>query len=148
MPVGSGQAPKRSDQRRRRNKVDIDKVDMVGDVPVPELGIDNPHPIVADFYESLKKSGQAKWYEPSDWQRARLTMHLLDGLLKSGGRPSSTLYAALQQDLGALLTTEADRRRLHMEVERNTGDDGAEKAKVARMAEYRQAAKSHTSFSQ
>lgn len=115
----SGPVPKRSEERIRRNKEyqDIDRVDMVGDVEVPQLGIPDAHPMIVDFYESLKQSGQAKYYEPSDWQFARYTMHFADRLVKSG-KPSSQMLAAVNNALQDLLVSEGQRRRVRMEVER------------------------------
>ncbi|ONI88222.1 hypothetical protein ALI144C_07155 [Actinosynnema sp. ALI-1.44] len=50
----------------------------MGPVDVPELGLDEPHPLIVDFYESLKHSAQSQFYEPSDWQFARFTLHFAD----------------------------------------------------------------------
>jgi hypothetical protein len=136
-----GPAPKRSDQRRRRNKVDIDKVELDGLVSVPELGIDRVRPMVADFYRSLAESGQARYFEPSDWQRARLMCWSLDKMLKSG-KPSAMLLAALQKDMDALLVSEPERRRVHMEIERGEPDTSEHDAKVAAMDDYRRMASS------
>lgn len=117
-PGKSGPAPKRSEERIRRNKEEpIDKVDMIGEVEVPELGIPNAHPIIVDFYESLKESGQSKYYEPSDWQFARYTMHFANRLIQSG-KPSSQMLAAVNNALQDLLVSEGQRRRVRLEVER------------------------------
>jgi hypothetical protein len=56
------------------------------------------------------------------------------------GRPSAMLLAALQKDMDALLVSEAERRRVRMEIERGAPDDSAERAKVAQMEAYRRAA--------
>src|SRR5687768_5669110 len=132
-----GPVPARSSQRRRRNKVEIDKVVLDDEVLVPKLGL-TVHPIAAEFYASLHTSGQARFYEPSDWQRARITTKLLSDLLESG-KPSAMLYAALQRDFEALLVSEGDRRRVRMEIERGTVDSSEEDAKVAVMDRYRKA---------
>ena len=119
-PGKSGPVPKRSEERIRRNTTEygtIDRVNMIGDVEVPDLGIPNVHPMIEDFYESLKQSGQAKYYEPSDWQFARYTMHFADRLVKSG-KPSSQMLAAVNNALQDLLVSEGQRRRVRMEVER------------------------------
>jgi hypothetical protein len=137
----SGPPPKRSEQRRRRNKVDIDRIQVSGPVKAPDLDIEAAHPLAVDLYESLKESGQARWYEPSDWARARLLVWSLSKMLDSG-RPSAMLLAALQKDMDALLVSEAERRRVRMEIERDSVDDSAEQAKVAQMEKYRRAAAS------
>lgn len=115
-----GPIPNRSDQRVRRNKpeIEIDTVDQAGTVTVPELGLENPHQIVADFWDSLAESGQANYYEPSDWQYARVVMKLLDQQLKSY-KPSGQMIATLHSMLTDLLVSEGARRRVRMEVERN-----------------------------
>jgi hypothetical protein len=141
--------PKRSTERRRRNKVDLDHVQVEGQVAVPDLGFDvtpddhggrDPiHPVARDLYESLRISGQARYYEPADWQRARVMTYLLSGILWSG-RPSSMLYAALQRDMNDLLISEAERRRVRMEIDRAEPDTSADDARVAQLDRYRRAA--------
>lgn len=124
--MAKGPVPKRSDLRIRRNKpvIEIDKVEVLGDVKIPDLDIDDPHPMVVDIYESLTHSGQAYYYEPSDWQYARFAMHFANQLLKTG-RPGSQLLAVVQQMFTDLLISEGSRRRMRMEVERNkSSDDG------------------------
>jgi hypothetical protein len=128
--MSDGPIPKRSDQRVRRNATDIpiDKVEIIGPVDVPDLDISDPHPLVIDLYESLKDSAQAKFYEPSDWQFARLSMHFVNKLVNRPN-PSAQMLASVNQMLTALLMTEGDRRRVRMEVERNPG--GGEVLNVA-----------------
>lgn len=132
--------PKRSDQRRRRNLASaVDTVTMSEPVVVPELALTDVHPLAADLYESLKKSGQSQYFEPSDWQRARLMCEMLSRLLYAG-KLSSMLYVAIQSDMASLMMTEADRRKLRLEIERGAADTSAEDAKVSQMAAYRKAA--------
>lgn len=132
--------PKRSDQRRRRNLASaVDTVTMSEPVVVPELALTDVHPLAADMYESLKSSGQSQYFEPSDWQRARLMCEMLSRLLYAG-KLSSMLYTAIQQDMAALLMTEADRRKLRLEIDRGAADTSAEDAKVSQMDSYRKAA--------
>lgn len=113
---------------------------MSGAVVVPELGLVDVHPLARDLYESLKDSGQSLYYEPSDWQRARLMVEMLSSLLYEPGKRSSMMYAAIQQDLRDLMVCEADRRRLKLEIERGGADTSAEDARVAQMAAYRRVA--------
>lgn len=114
-----GPVPKRSDQRVRRNKdvVDLDVVEVEGDVIVPELGLVDPHPLVADLYASLADSGQSKFYEPSDWEFARLTCHFLDNQVKTS-KPSGQMLAVLHSMMTDLLIAEGARRRVRLEIER------------------------------
>jgi len=121
-----GPIPNRSDQRVRRNLPDvpIEKVTAIGRVEIPPLGIPDAHPLIVDLYESLKKSAQNKYYEPSDWQYARLTLHFVNKLVWSG-KPSAQMLASVNSMLTSLLMTEGDRRRVRIEVERQQsgGDD-------------------------
>ena len=65
-----GPLPKRSSERRRRNKVPGETVvQRTGAVPVPAAPKDL-HSIARRWYLSLKKSGQSDWFEPSDWAAA------------------------------------------------------------------------------
>ncbi|ASR77110.1 minor tail protein [Mycobacterium phage MyraDee] len=124
-----GPVPERSDQTVRRNKpeIPIEKVEAIGVVPIPDLDLDDPafptHQLCKDLYESLRQSAQSKFYEPSDWQHARLTLHFVNRLLWSN-KPSAQMLASVNQMLTSLLMTEGDRRRVRMEVERNPEGGG------------------------
>lgn len=114
-----GPVPERTDQTVRHSEP-VDKVEVFGEVEVPELNLDNPHPLVVDLYESMKESAQARYYEPSDWQYARLTFHELNKMLYAE-KTSAMLLTAINQMLTALILTEGDRRRVRIEVERKQG---------------------------
>lgn len=126
-----GPVPKRSEERIRRNKpeVEVTKVEAAGTVPQPDLGFADPHPMIVEFWESLAVSAQAQFYEPSDWAFAKFTLHFADTLLKSS-RPSAQLLQGVNSALGDLLVSEGARRRVRMEVERNKA-----KADVVDLAE-------------
>ena len=119
IPGSGGPPPKRSDQRVRRNKdvVDIETIRIEDPVDVPELGFEDPHPMIADFWKSLTLSGQNINYEPSDWQFARWTLHWMDQLMKSE-KPSAMMLQTVNSALSDLLVTEGERRRVRMEIER------------------------------
>lgn len=118
-----GPVPKRSTERIRRNKDDvgIDTIEAIGPVATPDLGFEDPHPLILDLYTSLSESAQSQYYEPSDWQFARFTLHFADQLVKSG-RPSAQLLAAVNQSLTDLLVSEGSRRRVRLEVERSQSE--------------------------
>lgn len=143
MPGKPGVAstvPKRDAQRRyKRSGPATDTVSIDDEVQVPPLGIEDVHPLVQDFYDSLAISGQSRYYEPSDWQRARIMCWSLSKMFDSG-RPSGQLLAALQKDMADLLVSEAERRRVRMEIERGAQDTSVDAARVAQMAEYRRVA--------
>ena len=131
--MASGPIPKRSEERIRRNKdeVAVDRVVVQGVVEAPPLGslISNAsgddevnsgdyHPIAQELYEAMTRSGQSKYYEPSDWAMAKVLCHMLSRVLWSG-KPSSQMLAALNSLMSALLLTEGDRRRVRMEIDRD-----------------------------
>ncbi|GAA2609543.1 hypothetical protein GCM10010411_49770 [Actinomadura fulvescens] len=128
-----GPVPKRSDQRRRRNEnpegIPTTEVPRIGaTVDAPPLGFVT-HDLAMDFYASLARSEQAHYFEPSDWQAARiLTMEL--GRMLNAGKPSGQLYTALWSAMGDLLATEGQRRRLRFEIDR-TPSGGEDKQNAA-----------------
>lgn len=102
-----GPVPKRSEERRRRNKDDTELVKvnlddlLAGEVEIPvppkrwdavdpETGeiytLDEPEwywePITMSLWESFSRSGQSIFYEPSDWATAYMLMEVLDRWLK------------------------------------------------------------------
>lgn len=177
-----GPVPKRSSERRRRNKESkpttvavpvrsigaVDPDALAAQMTKPELlklakaegvavsksatkaviaeaiaakgGIppaaDHWHPIAHDWYRSLEESGQSEFYEPSDWQAARYVAELMSKQLKQG-KPSAHMFAAVWAAMGDLLTTEASRRRVRIEIERESGDE-EQSAKVTAISDYRQ----------
>lgn len=122
-----GPIPERSDQIVRRNKPDtpIEKITTIGPVGIPDLNMPNAHPLVIDLYESMKVSAQKQFFEPSDWQVARLAMHVIHDMLQGKGedkRISPMMLASVNSMLSTLLVTEGDRRRVRIEVERNQAE--------------------------
>ena len=63
-----------------------------------------------------------KYYEPTDWQFARLALYTLNQELiaaQHNGKPVGAMkLTAINQMLSALLLTEGDRRRARLEIER------------------------------
>ena len=118
--LSPGRIPKRDEERIRRNKPDVPttKIPTVGEFKIPALGIANAHPLVRDLYNSMKKSGQSQYMEPSDWEYARITMYALNDLLTSPSGIGAMKLQAVNQMMSSLLLTEGDRRRARMEVER------------------------------
>lgn len=122
-PVG-----KRDEERVRRNTPDTptETVQMIGPVETPELGDishkGETHPLVLDLYNSIKESAAVKFYEPTDWQFARLTLFALNQELiasRNHGNPMGAMkLTAINQMLSSLLLTEGERRRVRLEVER------------------------------
>lgn len=128
-----GPVPKRTAERRRRNAgQEVDTVARPEPVPVPELDPEW-HPIARDWYASLETSGQSSFFEPSDWQAARFVAEVMTKNLEAG-KFSSVLFASVWSAMGDLLTTEADRRRVRIEIERAEPE---KPASVSALADYR-----------
>lgn len=141
VPGQPGHIPKRSDQRRRRNAPElgeITKAPGAAVVPVPPAYEDWDE-IAIDFYESLPKSGQSDFYEPSDWALATVVCESLsrdlrsqplidqDGhaVLDAKGKPIMRKLPLKGANLSAylrafqvLMVAEGDRRRLRLELQR------------------------------
>lgn len=136
-----GPIPKRSDQRRRRNIGDpITKAAPLA-TPIEQPPLTFPaHSLAAEWYASLAESGQAAYFEPSDWAAAQVVAFDLTRHLNSR-RVSAQMLAAVWTAMGDLLTTEAARRRVRMEIDRsgNAEASEAERARVARLDDYRRA---------
>lgn len=139
-----GPIPERSEARRRRNKDDgpeLVKAPSGAPDDLPDLPDADPlwHSIAADWYLSLRKSGQAAFYQPSDWAVARYAAELMSRVLDCSERgPNGQLVAALNSVMSSLLTTEGDRRRARMELERKKPAHQAG-AKVTALDDYRSA---------
>jgi hypothetical protein len=135
-----GPIPKRSDERRRTNhKAETDRVSLA--LPVVEWPEPDPlWPAIArDWFRSLGESGQAVYYEPSDVQMARVGAEVLARLINQGQRMSSQLLASWLTLSNSLLTTEGDRRRVRLELERQGSTDEDEDASVTAINRYRDA---------
>ncbi len=79
-----GPVPERSEERRRTNEPEVPITTgpslvqkVVAPAPHPDW-----HPLVVEFYESLKVSGQSAWYQPSDWMAAYVMCESLSRDLK------------------------------------------------------------------
>lgn len=130
----TGPIPERSENRIRRNKPDtpIEKITAIGLVEVPELGNihyrGEIHQLVEDLWDGMTESAQAKYFEPSDWQFARLTLFALNQEIVSAQHANKPIGAmklsALNQMMTQLLLTEGERRRVRIEVEREASGGG------------------------
>lgn len=186
-----GPAPKRDAERRRRNKpvvptesVELEALDdtdptslpflikqpiIVPSVPQKSVDLDDPesptvdawHPIAVEFWESLKRSGQALFWEPSDWMVAKLLCESISRDLNPqvvGVAPASEFgpaevvreriplkgasLNAYLKGFASLMLTEGDRRRLRIELERErlkSGDTSGPGAEVVPITNRRQA---------
>jgi len=179
-----GPPRKKEAERRRRNKdgietqvVNVDEL-LAGEVEIPvipmrldghrddcEDGCEKHtgefvytwHPIAVEAYESLARSGQVIFMEPSDWSTALALCEMLSRELKP--KPITTTDAdgatsidwviqpvngavmnAFLKGWASLMATEGDRRRLRIELERKKRIDAAagDVAKVVDIVQRRQ----------
>ena len=92
-PSPPGRPPKADSQRRRRNvpKSYGDAQPTTAQAAEPatrELGIDNPHPLVASMWNTVQTSCEATFYSESDWARLKLELWFANHTMASG-RPSA-----------------------------------------------------------
>lgn len=134
-----GPVPKESSLRRRRNKSEIE-VDVVS-AGAPVVAAPEPDedwdPRATAWFLSLAQSGQAVFYEASDWQTAKVAAHLLSVVYESGSKPSSMLVAEWGKLNTTLLGAEGDRRRLRMELARGPQIDEDEVNAAASVTDLR-----------
>lgn len=133
-----GPVAKRSDQRRRTNKPDLPIATAAGAAKVPIPDVDPEwHPIARRWFESLAASGQAAFYEPSDWAQAAFIAEGMSRCL-SAERMSAQMFASVDTASVRLMVTEGDRRRLKVELERARPQDVDEDAAVTAMDAWRE----------
>jgi hypothetical protein len=134
-----GPIPKRIGDRlgnlTKADRAAVTQVTMTGPVKVPPAGR-HWHPLARDWYRSLAESGQSRYYEPSDWQAARLVAEQLTRLMKLP-EPfvDSPAFRTIWATMNDLLTTEASRRRVKFEVSRKPLASAP--ASVAKIDDYR-----------
>jgi hypothetical protein len=165
-----GPIPKREDQRRRRNKktstakkttqarrktsaATSPSKRSAARVAIPKA---DPgwHAAAKRWYDSLAKSGQSSFYQPSDWAMAWLIAESISrdlkpqvvGVNEETGEPVFAIIplkgaslAAYLKAMTALLATEGDRRRVGLELERAGfgADDRPTVSEVPRLDDYR-----------
>lgn len=148
-----GPPPKRSGQRRRTNKQAVPTEKAAGASKVSRPRVDSKwHPVAKRWFQSLGESGQAAFYEPSDWATAYVIAEAMSRELNpqpmvvGGGKdayvemvtlpPKGASLAAWLKAMTSLMVTEGDRRRLRLELERPGGAEEAP-ADVSQLDEYR-----------
>ncbi len=129
-----GPIPKRSEDRVRRNKdaAPTTRAKGASAVRVPRC---DPtwHPIAKRWYNSLKRSGQSAFYEPSDWAYAQLLAYEMTVLLAEEKVRAAALQT-IMSGMNDLLTTEGSRRRMRLELER--GESSETESNVVSITDY------------
>lgn len=137
VPGQRGHVPKRSSERMgHRSKAEKEAVQKVPVAGVVEQPPADPewHEIAVDWYESLATSGQAIFFEPSDWSAARYVAAVMTKNLNAS-RFNGQLFSGVWSAMSDLMTTEGSRRRLRLELERPAANDKQQEASI--LAEYR-----------
>ena len=105
-----GPVPKRSDQRRRRNKPEADApavvVAMGQQVVKPPTEDRAWHPYAKDWFRALKRSGQSQFYQESDWREAKLVAWLITQELSSPTGARAGMMDVIFSRADALMTTD------------------------------------------
>ncbi|MCK7661980.1 hypothetical protein [Corynebacterium antarcticum] len=117
-----GPVPKRSDQRRRRNKDNAPEQTPASTKDVTAPAEDRDWHITAKrWYRGLKKSSQARYYEPSDWAYAQMCADLISREFHRES-PRAAMISRILTMMDNLLTSEGARRRLRVEFVRDDDD--------------------------
>lgn len=113
----TGPIPKRQAQRRQHIKEE-DKADKLPS-GVPDGVVLGPEPpewmdgYALDFYEAFRTSGQAIFYEDSDWAVLAL---ICRNVMAEIRKPSAVMLASILHGCTLLAATEGDRRRIRIEL--------------------------------
>ena len=91
------------------------------------------HKSARQIWDSAAESGQCDFYQQSDWAVLYSLCEDFD-TYKRAGRPSAQMATVLYQQLGNLLMTEGDRRRVHVEL--HDPEAETESAAVIAIADY------------
>jgi hypothetical protein len=78
------------------------------------------HPVAIGMYRALKMSGQAQWYETTDWAIAWVMCEALDRLYQFGF--TAGLLSEFNEMSSRLLCCEGDRRKARIELIKAGGD--------------------------
>jgi hypothetical protein len=152
MVAERGPVPKRSAQRRRTNQSEIPAKKAAGARKVARPRVDPKwHPVAKRWFESLSKSGQSAFYEPSDWATAVVVadamsreLHPQPMVVGSGKDahvelvsmpPKGASLAAWLKAMSSLMVTEGDRRRVRLELERPAAEEAT--AGVSELDDFR-----------
>lgn len=102
-------------------------------VPHPDK---NWHPIALRLYRALKSSGQADFYQDSDWAFAYSLCEDLSYYKNApGGKRSGQMLQTIYSAFERLLVTEGDRRRVRIEL--HEPEEETAPASVTAIADYR-----------
>ncbi|GAY12046.1 hypothetical protein [Pseudonocardia sp. N23] len=111
--------PKPAEQRQRRNKRVVDTPPAAPEsarrVPEWRRASSKWHPAARDWYLSLRESGQAFYYQPSDRMAAWFLAEQMSRVLADPEAKASS-YDSVMRGMEQLLCTERSRRQAHVEL--------------------------------
>lgn len=131
-----GPAPKRDAERTRNNTPASGAARQGMLQPVKQVNADRKkwHPRATAWFEALKTSGQASFYQDSDWAQAKIVADILTKIYNVDFARSAQLLETAAQMMSKLGTTEGDRRatlRVELEAPAETDSSTGELAGVA-----------------
>jgi hypothetical protein len=136
----NGVPPKPDSKRRRRKKPVLYGEAEPTTAPAAEpdeareLGIEDPHPLIASLWDTVRESCEAAFYAQADWQRLRLELWYANHTMASG-QPSANAWSAIQCGLNEMLLSPAVKRRAGIELRPHGADANKAASLVGR---YRQ----------
>ena len=93
------------------------------------------------MWKALANSVESQFYSDADWERARMELWYMNGLL-TGERPlTAPAWSTVQKGLSELLVSPADKRRAGIALQKAAVDED-ENAAVSMTARYQQKLKS------
>jgi hypothetical protein len=140
-------APNRDSQRRRRNRpasygaAEPTTAPAADRALARDLGIDNPHPLIASMWDTVQSSCESRFYSDSDWARLRFELWFANRAMCSGRPVSGHTWAAIQHGLNEMLLSPAIKRRASIELKR-PGVDADAVAADEQIARYKTVLKS------
>ena len=140
-----GPAPKPASKRRRANGPKSYGAAEPTTAPAAhvqerELGIDDSHPLIADMWNTVQESSEARFYSEADWERLRFELWYANQAMRSNRPVSGHTWAAIQHGLTELLISPAAKRRAAIEL-KPPGPDTDAVAAVSMLGKYRQSLK-------
>jgi hypothetical protein len=121
IPKPHGPAPKRDSKRRRAQKpvsYGLAEPTVAGQAAAqPKLGF-TAHRLVRDMWKALATSVEGQFFSAADWERARMEMFYVDGLLTGERQLTAPAWSIVQRGLSELLVSPADKRRAGIALQR------------------------------
>lgn len=127
-----GPVPKRNEARQRRNKdaqlqeVSVIAASACAQPPAGYGWSDTAHMI----WDAMASSGQAMFYQPSDWAVGFLVCNTVTAF-EDSGCSNGQMMSSILSGCSSLLLTEADRRRVGIQLVSNSEDAGDKDKEVA-----------------